>query len=347
MSVKTEVIEFSTTVFRSRITGSRIHAPFPEGCVDDVNYDSSIKAIAFMLNSYCNVSIGKTTEFLSNISNGTISLSTGMVCNLVKEFSRKSESEKQQIMKDLQEAPALNIDFTNANVSGKSAQVLIVGSDMTRSVLFIGRKKKGHEGIKGTIIEKYGGCITHDHDKTFYKYGSSHQECHQHNIRYLINSIELEPNLTWNKQMLELIREMIHYRNSLADNEDFDEDKVLEFESKYDSILAIAEKEYEMCIPSKYNRDGYNLFLRLRDYKTSQLFFLHNRKISPDNSLCERLARIFKRKQKQMMVFRSQNSLDNICECLSTIYTNLYKGNNLFNSIMNIFSNTAHILAAP
>lgn len=338
LSVKTEVIEFSATVFRNRLTGTRIHAPFPEGCVDDVNYDASVKAIAFMLNSFCNVSLQKTADFLSNISNGSIKLSTGMICNLTKEFSDKSESERQNAIKELCEVPAINIDFTNANVLGKSGQVLIIGSPMKKSVLFIGREKKGHEGIKGTFIENYAGNITHDHDITFYKYGSSHQECHQHNIRYLKNSIEIEPNLTWNKQMLDLIRKMIHYRNSLGENEDFDEDKIQEFEREYDSILVIAEKEYENNPPSKYNREGYNLFLRLKDYKTSQLHFLHNRNISPENSLCERLARVFKRKQKQMMVFRSQNGLNNLCNCLSAIYSNLYKDNNLFNSIVNVFN---------
>ena len=274
--VKTEAIEFNTIVFRNRLTGARIHAPFPEGCVDEVNYDGTVRALAFMLNSYCNVSIGKTAEFLSNISNGAISLSTGMICNLCKEFARKSEIEKQKINKELFESPAINIDFTNANVCGKSGQVLIIGSSLNKSVLFIGREKKGHEGIKGTLVENYTGNITHDHDTTFYKYGSSHQECHQHNIRYLINSTELEPNLTWNKKMLDWIRNAIHYRNSLGDNDDFDQNKISELENEYDKILAIAENEYEENKPSKYNREGYNLFRRLRDYKESQLYFLHH-----------------------------------------------------------------------
>ena len=339
LHVTTEVIEFSTIVFRNRLTGARIHAPFPEGCVDEVNYDGTVRALAFMLNSYCNVSIGKTAEFLSNISKEAISLSTGMVFNLCKEFARKSEVEKQKIQKELFESPAINIDFTNANVSGKSGQVLIIGSSLNKSVLFIGREKKGHEGIKGTLVENYTGNMTHDHDITFYKYGSSHQECHQHNIRYLINSTELEPNLTWNKKMLEWIRSAIHYRNSLGDNDDFDQAKIVEFENKFDEILAIAEKEYEKEPPSKYNREGYNLFRRLRDYKESQLYFLHHRNIAPENSLCERLARVFKRKQKQMTVFRSKSGLNNLCDCLSVIYTNLYKGNNLYNSFVNVFNN--------
>ena len=338
--VKTEVIEFSTTLFRNRKTGARVHAPFPEGCVDEVNYDGTVRALAFMLNNYCNVSIGRTAEFLSNISNGAISLSTGMVYNLCKEFSRKSEIEKQKIQKELFESPAINIDFTNANVCGKSGQVLIIGSSLNKSVLFIGCEKKGHEGIKGTLVENYTGNITHDHDITFYKYGSSHQECHQHNIRYLINSTELEPNLTWNIKMLDWIRNAIHYRNSLDDNDDFDQDKIIELENKYNEILSIGEKEYEDNKPSKYNREGYNLFRRLRDYKESQLYFLHHRRIPPENSLCERLARVFKRKQNQMTVFRSKSGLNNLCDCFSVIYTNLYKGNNLFDCFINIFNNS-------
>ena len=42
LHVTTEVIEFSTIVFRNRLTGARIHAPFPEDCVDEVNYDGII-----------------------------------------------------------------------------------------------------------------------------------------------------------------------------------------------------------------------------------------------------------------------------------------------------------------
>lgn len=145
--------------------------------------------------------------------------------------------------------------------------------------------------------------------------------------------------------MLDWIRNAIHYRNSLGDNDDFDQNKILELEQEYDEILSIAEKEYEENKPSKYNRDGYNLFRRLRDYKDSQLYFLHHRRIATENSLCERLARVFKRKQKQMTVFRSNSGLNNLCDCLSVIYTDLYKGNNnLFDSFINIF-NSSPILA--
>ena len=43
--------------------------------------------------------------------------------------------------------------------------------------------------------------------------------------------------------------------------------KVKELESRYDEILNKAAEEYEYEPPSKYYKDGYNLYLRLRKYK--------------------------------------------------------------------------------
>lgn len=44
-------------------------------------------------------------------------------------------------------------------------------------------------------------------------------------LRYLLDSIQNEKGLTWSTQMRELLREMIHYRNSLDPGEDLDSGK--------------------------------------------------------------------------------------------------------------------------
>ena len=155
-------------------------------------------------------------------------------------------------------SPVMNADFTNANVNGKSAQVLVLASPIENVALYIGKEKKGHEGIKGTPLENYVGTVVHDHDKTFYSYGTNHQECIQHDCRYLIDSKENEPDLNWNRRMHELIREMLHYRNGLGEGEEPDPARVAELETKYDEILNEAQKEYEDTPPSKYYREGYN-----------------------------------------------------------------------------------------
>ncbi len=113
-----------------------------------------------------------------------------------------------------------------------------------------------------------------------------------HIERYLRDSIENEKNLTWNKQMLELVQERIH-ENHMAPEGVADE-KTAAFEARYDAIVQTAAKEYEDVPPSDYYRDGYNLYLRMAKYKHNHLLFLSNTLVEPDSNLCERKARVLK-----------------------------------------------------
>lgn len=121
-----------------------------------------------------------------------------MVNSLCAEFSKKTAEEKQEIIRRLMTSPVMNADFTNANVNGKSAQVLVLASPMNHAALYIRKENKGHKGIGGTPLADYVGTVVHDHDLTFYSYGTVHQECIQHDCRYLIGSKENEPGLEWN-----------------------------------------------------------------------------------------------------------------------------------------------------
>ena len=139
-----------------------------------------------------------------------------------------------------------------------------------------------------------------------------------HIERYLKDSIENERNLTWNKQMLELIKEMIH-ENNTAPAEGIADEKIAAFETRYDAIVQTAAKEYEDDPPSDYYRDGYNLYLRMVEYKHNHLLFLSNPLVEPDNNLCERKARILKGKINQAISLRSFEQLTYFCECLSVL----------------------------
>ncbi len=181
------------------------------------------------------------------------------------------------------------------------------------AALYIGREKKGHAGVCGTPLQDYAGTVVHDHDKTFYSYDTDHKECTQHDIRYLTGSIQNEPELTWNVRMLSLFRAMLHYRNGLAEGAQTDPQVVSGFEKEYDRILEKAEEEYTDEPPNDYYREGYNLFIRLKEYKENELLFLHDTEVPANNFLCERLARVYKRKQKQAVKLRSYENLCCIC----------------------------------
>ena len=47
------VTEYHADVYYNSHTGERAHAAFPDGVIDDVNYDGSIRAFLFLLNNDC------------------------------------------------------------------------------------------------------------------------------------------------------------------------------------------------------------------------------------------------------------------------------------------------------
>jgi hypothetical protein len=343
VDIRVELIvnEYSTPEYRNVHTGDRVHAEFPGGLVLDVTYGGNIKAFAFLLNNYCNVSIDKVSDFLSELTNSTLRVSKGMINGLAREFSLKTKTEQEKIFTDMLLSPVMNIDFTTANVNGKKVAVAVCAT--SDNVLYFAREHKGREGINGTPAEDYQNTLVHDHDITYYNYGDKHQECNDHVLRYLLDSIKNEANLKWNKKMRKLIQEMIHFRKSLDPNDDrnpdmIDPDRVKELEDKYGEILLLAKNEYEFMPPNKYYKDGFNLYLRLKKYKDAHTLFLHDRRVPYSNSVCERLLRIYKRKQHQVMSFRSFAGLDELCNVLGIIATIRARGENLFESVSAIFN---------
>ena len=338
ISVEVHVTEYHADVYYNSKTGERIHAPFPQGVIDDVNYGGNLRAFLFLLNNDCCTSIDKSRRFLSDLTDGKINISKGMINNLCRSFAQKTESQRKEIFCDMLLSPVMHTDCTNARVNGESSYVFVCAVP-DGGVLYFARGKKGHEGIKGTVVEDYQGTLVHDHDVTFYKYGTGHQECLAHVLRYLKDSMDNEKDRTWNRQMHSLIQEMILYRNGLSESEEPDPQTVSEFEERYKTILSIAGDEYDYEPPGKYYRDGYNLYKRMKKYKKDHLLFLHNKNVPATNNEAERLLRKYKRKQAQAVSFRSPSSIDHLCKCMSMLVLMRRKEQtNLFREIAEIFA---------
>lgn len=333
LEFNTVVKTYRVQIYRSRSTGKRVHAKFPEAAYNEVNYGSSVKALAFLLNNYCNVSISKTRAMIKELSNGTIDLSNGLVNNLVEEFSLKTEDERKEIFDKLTNAEVLYTDTTGARVNSKGKAVMVCATPS--EVLYFMKDHKGHEGIKGTPVEFFLNTLVHDHDKTFYSYGGNHQECLAHILRYLKNSIETEPDLTWNKDMHKLLQNIIHIFKEHCGQ--LEEEKIENLKKQYMDIIAKGYLEYKIRPPVKWYPDGKNLLKRLDKYSQSTLFFLNNPDVDYTNNLSERACRKFKRHQQSMVTFRSQNNGEYFCNALGVIETARLSGNNLFTTVKNRF----------
>ena len=335
ISIVPVVTEYRTAEFYDKKKGRNVHSAFPCGVTDDVNYDGSMKAVLFLLNSRCNVSLEKTAQFVRDVTDGAVSPSVGMINGLCREFSSKSRQEQDRLFVALLDAPVMHVDGTAARVNGNNNNVVVCSNGA--ATMYFARENKGHAGIRDTPVEAFGGILIHDHEACFYSYGSDHQECMVHIERYLRDSIENEKGLTWNGQMLALIQEMIH-ENNTAPTEGIAQEKIAGFEARYDSIVQTAAKEYEDSPPSDYYRDGYNLYLRMVKYKHNHLLFLSTPLVDPDNNLCERKARVLKGKINQAISLRSFRHLEYFCECLSVIdHFATDETNNLYQCIKEIF----------
>ena len=332
-----KVKNYTADEYRSRTTKKLYHAPFPVNALNKINYGSSVKALAFLLNNICNVSIAKTKNFIYEVTDGLIDISTGEISNLLKEFSRKSEQEQKKIFNELATAPVLYSDATVSRVNGKGKAVIVCATP--NAVQFYFKDHKGHEGLKETPVEFSTGTLVHDHDKTYYSYGGNHQECLAHILRYLKDAMQNEPNLTWHKKMHAFLQGIIH--RTKENSGIFEADELRQLEHDYGKILDTAFAEYCLNPHPKWYPEGENLYKRLVDYRDSVLFFTTHPEVDYTNNLSERCCRNYKRKRQQMVTHRSQEAADNLCKALGILLTERSRGVNLYAKTKEYFKGTS------
>lgn len=329
------VQDYYAYVYRNRATGARYHAPFPEGVQLEVNYDETVKGLIFLMRNHLNVSIDKTAEFLREMTDGKLNISHGKICGINEEFARKTEAEQKEIFARLCRCDVMYTDMTNVRHNGKLKNV-VVCSDKS-AVFYAFREKKGDQGLKGTPVEYNVNLLVHDHDKTFYHYGSRHQECNCHHTRYLRGAMENELSLTWHRQMLELMEEM----NKIREKQDrhLEPGQIEDFTERYDRIIRLAEKEYYDNPPSRYYRKGYNLYKELRDFKESVLRFLADPDVDFGNNESERCARKIKRHTVMSGSFRGKepHGCEEYCKAMTVLETDRKRGEPIFDKVKEYF----------
>lgn len=333
IQIHVNVRDYIADIYRRHSNGTRLHAEFPDGIVNDVNYGPSVKALAFLLNNYYNVSMAKTKQCISDITDCTVSLSTGTICHLSSEFSAATQKDRAKIFSLLTHSDVLYSDATVSNINGKRKAVILCTDK--EHVLYQHLDHKGHEGIKKTPVKNFNGTVVHDHDLTYYSYGASHQECLAHVLRYLVGAIENEPQLTWHKQMHAHMQYMIHQAKRSKDG--IPELKRKSLTEKYEFLLSLAAEKYQKHPPSDEYADGFNLYKRLRDFQDAHLYFLSHPDVDYTNNISERELRKFKRKQKQAVVLRSDSGAQYICDALTIIETARMQKHNVYDVVEEAF----------
>ena len=331
-------VQYEAHAYRNKHTKRIIYSAFPANVVNEVNYGEGIKALCCILSSYCNVSIRKTSELIRSLTDNRLNISTGMIARLPKELKNKTEEDRKEIIHRLMCSPALHSDATGVRINGEKWNIYVTANG--KDVIYTLSKIKGVEGIKATPLKNYLNAVIHDHDRSYYNEEFSfreHQECLAHIIRYCQDSIDNEPELTWNSRMKEHLQWIIHRYKAKNITEEEQEELI----RTYDEILDTAEQEYRSHPPTKYYREGFNLAKRLKEYRNETLAFLTSEtELAYDNNLSERLLRQCKRKSRAVISFRSSESTEIYCDVLSLIKSADQQGINIYQMMKEGFSRT-------
>ena len=324
------------------IYGKNYQEKMPKKYYSDVIYDDSIKTLVVMLGNYYCLSYIKIQEFLRDLTKDIVNLSQGTIDNIYKDFCSKTEGTLNNITINILNGKYTHTDETVTSENGTESYYRGYGNKY--NVLYKYHHKKGDEPIReDNILNKYYGTIISDHEPGIFKYGTSNQDCVIHIGRYCNEQIQNIYEIKWPEKIFQLLLRIERNRKILTKfgRDKFTEEEIKLIEQEYDEILnqgLIENKD----ISSKYWKEKSNRLLkRLKKYKSSILFYIHDFVIPYDNNFMERALRMIKGKTKVSGGFRSTEGAIRFGNTMSIIKTARLRKMNVFNCIKSVLEGEA------
>lgn len=298
--------------YRNVKTGEIRVSPFPQTIKNEVNYSPEYKAMLLYLQESCNITPRKCVAFFGENLGEKSAPSVGMTASLPSQFSKKLDDYKRWKAERLLKLDGVHVDHTPVKMNGRQMQVLVIRHPK-EGTLYIVCKSKGIDAMDQTMLRKYALTLVHDHATAFYHYGTGHQECLAHELRYLKDAEELDNRLTWPSKMHSLLQEMIHAVKE-SDTNTVTEEQYNAFRRRYEKIIALAESEYEKYPPTRYTKGGYNLAAKMKAFENEHLTFLLNPDVDPTNNEAESAARKVKVLQRRKGTWRKYDNIQYDCD---------------------------------
>jgi len=326
----------------------------PLGEMPSIIYGNNLKVYSAIMLNHGFMSLDKVSEFLCEITYGQITPSVATLEKFNKEIADMVDVEA--IKNDLLNGEVMNVDESPMKSTEKLLNGELETSEKTTfdtiirthsnatTTLYTVNPRKDDEGIVSDgIIPGFHGIISHDHDKKYYKYGSSelHATCNAHLSRELKGLSELY-NITWAANFRKFINEMNAYKEATKVCSD---EQLAVFERRYDNLVADGAKILENN-PKLFGYDELRKMVnRLNDYKQNYLLFIKDYRAPFTNNLAEPISALLKlylrpckTKQKISGCFRSWNGLVCFAKIRSLISTAKKRSENLLDSLSQLFS---------
>ena len=320
------------------IYGEKYQEKMPKKYYSDVTYDNSIKTIVVMLGNYYSLSYSKIQEMLSDLTNGIVNLSQGTIDNIYQNFSSKTLGTLNNITNNILNGKYTHTDETVTSENGKESYYRGYGNEY--NVLYKYHHNKGDKPIKeDNILTNYYGVIISDHEVGIFKYGKNNQDCVIHIGRHCNEQTQNVYEILWPDNIFKLLLRTERNRKILSKfgKDKFSEEEIKQIEQEYDDILEQATKENEEILSTYWKEKANTLLKRLKKYKNSVLFYIHDFSIPYDNNFMERALRMIKGKTKVSGGFRSEEGAIRFGNTMSIIKTARLRNLNVFGCIKSIF----------
>ena len=300
--VKIKVREHRVEVKKCSSCQSKLQGSFPQSVKAPTQYGVRVKAILAYLHHQHFVPENRLSEAFQDLFGCRIS--EGTIANTSKSLAQAIAPLAELLASKVKIAPVKHLDETGFRVAGKTQWLHSVSTE-TMTWYRIATKRKDLEPLMGIK-----GIVVHDHWKPYYQLENVlHQLCNAHHLRELQALTEIE-NEAWAKSMKQLL--CLANKYSYRYSQTIPKPIKTRLKKLYQSIIdrGLNFHNSQPPLARKGNRGrikrrvGHNLLLRLQNFSSDVLRFLHQVDIPFTNNQAERDLRMMKCKQKISGCFR-------------------------------------------
>lgn len=324
---------------------------FPAWVKSSKQYGPGLMSLVLALTTDGAVSIERTHLLLKALTK--LSVSTGTIARLIKDFSSDILPVWEKIRDALLAEEVVNCDETGLRVAGKLYWAHNISTD--KYTIQAVDEKRGEEAMRRIgFLPQYTGIIVHDGLSSYWQFQVEHGLCNAHILRELKGIQENYPEQGWAKELSAALIQMKKARERAiaAGKETLSYASVYRYRRMFLRIVGqgIDENPLKEREPGKRGKVGRSAPRRLADrlwvHVDEFLRFLSDWRVPFDNNQAERDLRPLKTKIKVSGCFRTVLGAKDFGRSQSFLSTAKKQGTNVLEAIRYVLSGMP-LLAIP
>jgi transposase len=343
-----EATEYQAFHLRCGGCGEVTKAAFPESVKAPVSYGPRLQATASYYKVYQHVPYERMAEQFHDVHGADVSV--GTLAAMVARGGERVQPAVEEIKRQLQRAPVVNVDETGGHVNGVLKWVH--GAATERLTLLGIDDRRGVVGIQALgVLEELTGIVIHDAWPAYWSARfeklSGHGLCNAHHLRELLAVTDFDKQ-RWSEKMTNLLLEMLKTRNAAleAGRTALEPERLAALKDAYDRVIREGWRENRRRAGRGQKSKAANLLLRLEEHREEVLRFLHDFRAPFTNNQIEGDLRMTKLNEKISGGWRSMDGARSFLAIRSYLATARKQGQGMLEVLTAAFEGLPWLPAA-